>query len=111
MTSEFIALMTHDVIVRKRDRNITGDWQTLSEDSEKGFVEYGNHLVTNAKDENIKCTAIVYLKSTSVIDINHLYWEIDQTSPYSRSSMEVMKINPIDDPRTGRTHHYEVHAK
>jgi hypothetical protein len=33
---------------------------------------------------------------------------IDQVSPYIREDMEVIRIDPIDDPRTGKTHHYEL---
>lgn len=105
--SSFVNLMTHSITLRKRQRNVSGDFSDISSSSINGFVQYGNRLITTEKDEEIMSTAIVFLKDDCGIDINHEYWMIDQTSPYVRSNMEVLRIDPVDDPRTGKTHHFE----
>lgn len=107
----FNSLMTHSVILRKRQRNSSGDFSDISSSSVEGFVEYGNNLITTEKGENVQSTAIVYLKDNCGIDINWAYWMIDQTNPYTRNNMEVLKINPIDDPRNGLTHHFEIYVR
>lgn len=109
--ASFEALMTHTILLRKRERNSSGDFSDISSSSLNGFVEYGNHLITTDKGEELLAAAIIYLKDDCGIDINYEYWMIDQTAPYARSDMEVIKINPIDDPRTGNTHHYEIHVR
>jgi hypothetical protein len=107
----FTSLMTHDISLRKRDRNSTGDFSDISSSSLKGFVEYGNRLVTTNKKEEKMSTAIVYLLDDCGIDIDWEYWMIDQISPYDRANMEVLKINPIDNPLNGQTHHYEIYVR
>lgn len=104
---EFKKLMTHTVTLRKRQRNVSGDFSDISSTSLSGFVEYGNKLITTEKGEQLNSTAIVYLLDDCGIDINWPYWMIDQTNPYSRPNMEVLLIQPIDDPRNGKTHHFE----
>lgn len=105
--ASFKKLMTHTLTLRKRQRNSSGDFSDISSVVVKGFVEYGNKLITTAKGEEVKATAIVYLKDDCGIDISWEYWMIDQSSPYIRNNMEVLTIDPVDDPRTGNTHHYE----
>lgn len=102
-------LMTHTLNIRRRTR----DWEGTFVDEQvfrgaKGFVQYGNKLVTNREGEEVSASAIIFLPDNSPIDPNHPHWMIDQCSPYVREGMEVITIDPIDDPRTGRTHHYEV---
>lgn len=106
--ASFISLMTHDIILRKRNRNVSGDFYDIYSSNLKGFVEYGNKLITTEKGEELKATAIIYLLDNCGIDINWEYWMIDQITPYSRINMEVLKIDPIDDPRNGQTHHFEI---
>jgi len=108
---EFNILMTHKILLKKRDRNYSGDFVILSSVLLDGFVEFGNHLITNEKGEKVEAKAIIFLKDNCGIDINHEYWMVDQTFPYVRKDMEVLKIDPIDDPRTGLTHHYELFAR
>lgn len=104
----FINLCTHTIVLRKRNRNVSGDFFNVSSATLKGFVQFGDHLITNEKGETLLSTAIVFLQDNCGIDINWEYWMCDQTAPYSRPNMEVLKIDPIDDPRTGKTHHYEL---
>jgi hypothetical protein len=107
--ASFINLCTHTINLVKRNRNVSGDFITVSTiPNLKGFVQYGDHLITNDKGETLKATAIVFLKDNCGIDINWEYWMINQIAPYTRSNMEVLKIDPIDDPRTGKTHHFEL---
>lgn len=108
-SAEFKSLMTDLINLRKRKRSVGGDFSNLTTTQDlPAFVEYGNKLVTNKKGEEITATAIVFLQDDCGIDINWEYWMIDQTSPYIRSNMEVINIDPIDDPRTGDTHHFEI---
>lgn len=110
--ASFEKLMTHTLTLIKRARNSAGDFYNVSsETGVKGFVEYGNHLITTDKDEEKKATAIVYFMDDLNIDIEHDYWMIDQTAPQNRPNMEVLKIDPIDDPQTGETHHYEIYVR
>jgi hypothetical protein len=108
---EFKKLMNHTIVLKKLKRNESGDFSIISSSTIKGHVEYGNHLIEKSKDEKIMCTAIVFLLDNCGIDINHENWKIDQTLPYNRPNMEVVKIYPVDDPQTGNTHHYECFCK
>jgi hypothetical protein len=107
----FVSLMTHSILLRKRTRNSSGDFSDISNSSIPGFVEFGNELVTTEKGEKVQSTAIIYLKDDCGIDINWPYWMINQITPYTRNNMEVLKINPIDDPRNGKTHHFECYVR
>lgn len=110
--TSFNNLMTHTLTLKKRKRNSAGDFSVIETTTGlKGFVEFGNHLITTEQDEEKKATAIVYFNNSLVIDINYDYWMIDQISPQNRPGLEVIKINPIDDPRTGETHHYEIYVR
>lgn len=104
-------LMTHTVKIRKRQRNRSGDFSDISSSIIKGFCQYGNHYYTDEKGEKKLATAIVFLKDDCGIDINYRYYMIDQLAPYSRPNLEVMKVDPIDDPRIGNTHHYECFCR
>lgn len=109
MKSILKKLMTHSLTIRKRER----DWEGSFSDKEtyenvRGFVQYGTKLVTDQKGEEVSASAIIFLPDSVPIDPAYEHWMIDQVSPYSRENMEVIRIDPIDDPRTGKTHHYEV---
>lgn len=106
----FNKMMNHSITLKKMQRNAAGDFSIISSDNTlKGFVQYGNNLIINEKGEKILSTAIVFLKDDCGIDINYPYWKIDQTSPQTRTNMEVLKIDPIDHPlQAGKTHHFEV---
>ena len=109
MREAYTRLMTHTLIIRKRGRNFTGDFADITTyTEEKGFIQYGKKLVTNRKGEEVLASAIVFLRNDSPIDPEYEYWMIDQTSPYTRENLEVIRVDPIDDPRIGETHHYEV---
>src|SRR4030066_222475 len=61
--ASFINLCTHTINLLKRNRNVSGDFITVSTiPNLKGFVQYGDHLITNDKGETLKATAIVFLK-------------------------------------------------
>lgn len=112
MMPQFVALMTHRITLHHRQRDWEGNFETdVSTTGIPAFVEYGKKLVTNLKGEEVLATAIIFLRNDAPISPEHPYWLIDQTSPYSRSGMEVISIDPISDPRTGVTHHFEVAVK
>ena len=106
----FNKIMTHTITLIKRQRTKEGNFKNIvSYPGEKGFCQYGNKLITLKTGEDIMSTAIIFLKNDSNIDIDHEYWLINQTAPYVRSNMEVLQIDPIDNPvNKGETHHYEV---
>ncbi|MGI6078312.1 MAG: hypothetical protein ACOYCB_09165 [Fastidiosipilaceae bacterium] len=106
--SIFQKLMTHALTIRRRERDWQGNFKDVASYVEKGFVQYGRKLVTDTKGEEVLASAIVFLPSTSHINPEHEHWMIDQKAPLIRDDMEVIRIDPIDDPRTGKTHHYEV---
>lgn len=109
MRSEFVRLLSHTLTIRKRERDWQGNFSDVKTyTGQKGFVQYGKKLVTDKKGQEVLASAIIFLKNTAPIDPEYEHWMIDQTSPYARSNMEVLRIDPVDDPRTGKTHHYEV---
>ena len=108
---EFNKMMTHEIQLIKRTKNESGDFSNLSTTKSKAFVQYGNHLIEKENGEIFKAIAIVFLNDSIVIDISHPYWFINQTKPYIRSGMEVLKVDPIDDPRNGKIHHYELFVR
>lgn len=101
-------IMTHSLTIRKRERDWQGSFSDKETFSARGFVQYGTKLVTDRTGEQVAASAIVFLPDTAPIDPSYEYWMIDQVSPYTREDMEVIRIDPIDDPRTGKTHHYEL---
>lgn len=114
---KFNKLMTHTITLTKKVLNVNGDLTIdTSYTGQKGFVQYGRKQIeTNmyqgmSQGETIMSNALVFLKSDSSITVNlkEDKWFITQTAPYTRSEMQVLDVQPIDDPRTGETHHYEV---
>ena len=113
----FNKLMTHTITLTKKVLNVNGD---LSIDTtylaQKGFVQYGRKQMTTglasgmSQGETIISTALVFLKSDSpiTIDLKADKWFLTQTAPYARPEMQVLDVQPIDDPRHGETHHFEV---
>lgn len=103
------SLMKHTITLRKKDRDVSGNYSILSETTGlKGFVEFDTNFKIEKNGEILEAKAIVFLKNDCGIDPNWEYWEIDQTSPKTISKMTVFDINRIDDPLTNITHHYEV---
>jgi hypothetical protein len=109
--AEFNNMMTHKVTLRKRKRNTQGDFSDISSSQLPGFVEWNKMQSTDKLGEDVMIKGIVYLQDDCGIDITHDYWMIDQTSPQIRLNLEVVNILSIDDPRTGKTHHYELEFK
>jgi hypothetical protein len=107
----FDKLMTHSLIIHKQEKDWQGAFKDVAAYSTKGFVQYGKSLTTDQKGEEVVAGAVVFLPKDAPINSEHEHWLIDQTLPYSRKGMRVIAVNPIDDPRTGRTHHYEVAVK
>jgi hypothetical protein len=100
----FNRLMTHRVKIVKMDRNYAGQLIPVSEFlNVPAFVQYGRKLVVDREGEEVSAAAIVFLRSDTPVNPEHPYWEITHFHP-----MQVISIDRIDDPRTGRTHHYEV---
>jgi|SRR5690625_501614 len=109
---EFKRLMTHKLTIEKRKRSVTGDWETVETyKSIPGFVEYGKRKSVDEEGEEITVNAVVFLMPDSPINVEHGYWLITQTHPYKRSPMHAVNIIPIDDPRTGKTHHIEIETR
>lgn len=113
MKQEYRRLMTHKVTIVKLDRDYTGKLAPIeTTENVPAFVEYRSKIVTNRQGEEVVAGATVFLLDDAPIDdVMHEHWQITQTSPYSRGTMTVIIIDPIDDPRTGKTHHFEVSTK
>ena len=118
MNPHFAKLMTHTLTIQKLTRDWTGAFVVnTSYVDVKGFVEFGRKLTTNLKGEEELSTALVFLPNTLpegiglMMDDESINWRINMTAPYERSGLVVIKADPIDDPRSGETHHYEVWVK
>jgi len=112
MRPEYARLMTHLLTIYKRERNWEGNFVVSESFTDiPGFVEYGKHLVTGLNGEEVMATAIIFLRDDAPITPEHPHWIIEQVLPYVRENMEVVRIDPISDPRNGRTHHFEVAVK
>ena len=109
MHGKFKKLMTHKATLRKLQRNMEGDWETVS--TYTGipcFFEWGRKVVRDKKGEEVTAAGIVFFYPDAPISDDNYYWEIEQTHPYARAKTTMIRIDPIDDPRTGITHHKEV---
>ena len=113
---KFNKLMTHTITLTKKVKNVNGDLSIdTTHTGEKGFVQYGvkqevHTMQGMTQGETILSNALVFLKSDSPItlDLKTDKWFITQTAPYARPEMQVLDVQPIDDPRNGETHHYEL---
>lgn len=99
----FNKLMTHDITMCKKIRDGYGNLSITNTSSIKGFVEKRSDFKIQKDNEIVIAGAIVYLKSNCGIDTSHEYWTLND--------LEVLKIDTIDDPRTGNTHHYEIYCR
>jgi len=109
MSIQYNRLMTHTLTIRKRGRDWQGDFVDIETTEDvKGFIQYGKKLVTDRKGEEVIASAIVFLKKDAPIDPEYEYWMVDHVAPYTRENLESIIIDSIDDPRTGKTHHYEM---
>lgn len=106
--SVYNSLMKHTVTLRKKNRDVNGDYSILSETSLKGFVQFDTNFKIEKNGEMLEAKAIVFLKNDCGIDVNWEYWEIDQTAPKTVEKMTVFDIARVDDPTTNKTHHYEL---
>ena len=106
----FKAMMTHTINLRKLQRNAAGDFSTISAiNGLKGFVQHDSTLTVREKNDTfLHASAIVFLQDNCGIDINHPHWMVDEISPHTKLNLEVLKVNRIDDQRTGKTHHFEL---
>jgi hypothetical protein len=111
--SEFNSLAVQKFTFKKRNRNSVGDFYDISEITNwRGFIDFGNHFITTPEGEKKESTAIVFLTNDNEIDITHDYYLISQTYPSTRNDLEVIKIDPIDNPlKAGKIHHYEIHVR
>lgn len=109
---ELQRMLTHQVRIEKRGRGAGGDMATLeTHESVPAFVEYGRQTVTDKKGEKVVVAAIVFLAPEAPLDPEHEHYRITQTAPYTREAMQLVRVDPIDDPRNGKTHHLEVAVK
>ena len=106
--SIYNSLMKHTVTLRKKDRNVSGDYSTLSETSLKGFVQFDTNFKIEKDGEMLEAKAIVFLKNDCGIDEKWPYYEIDQTAPRTFQGMTVFDIARVDDPIKNITHHFEL---
>ncbi len=109
VTDIYNSLMKHTITLRKRDRDVSGNYSTLSETAGlKGFIEFDTNFKIEKNGEILEAKAIVFLKNDCAIDPNWEYWEIDQTAPNIVEKMTVFDIRRIDNPITNKTNHFEI---
>ncbi len=113
MKQQYRRLMTHKVTIVKLKHDYTGKLApVMTAEDVPAFVEYRSKIVTDRQGEEVAAGATVFLLDDAPIDNPlHEHWQITQTFPYSRGTMTAIIIDPIDDPRTGKTHHFEVSTK
>jgi len=102
----FEQLMSHEVVVSKIELSPTGGEQVVNTWTEQGFVEYDRHRAIDEKNEQITCDAVVFLKNDSHFDPTHDRWNI--TDVKNDNEMQLKDFAVLDDPRNGKTHHYEI---
>lgn len=107
---KFKQLMTHKATIKEMGKNIEGDWTTVATYTNVScFFEWGKKVVINRQGEEVTAAAIVFLMSDAPInDDDKNQWKLQQTAPYTRDEVTLIRVDPIDDPRTGKTHHLEV---
>jgi len=117
---KFENLMTHTITLVKKNLDVHGDLSIITTYvGQKGFVQYGRKQMTvglasgMAQGETITSNALVFLKSDApiTIDLKKDKWFMTQTKPVARPEMQVLDVQPIDDPRDGTLHHYEVFVR
>jgi hypothetical protein len=102
-------LMTHKAKITQLGRNSEGDWVVAATYTDiPSFFEWGKKVVTDRKGEEVTAVATVFLMPDAPIVETSDQWKLEQTNPYSRQETTMIRVDPIDDPRTGKTHHLEV---
>lgn len=106
---KFKQLMTHKTTIKQMRRNTEGDWVIVETHTNiPCFFEWGKKVVADRNGEEVTAAAIVYLMPSAPIVESSDQWKLEQTAPYSRQEVVMIKVDPVDDPRTGKTHHLEV---
>ena len=108
---EYNAIMTHGIILRKKIRNVSGDYITDSEVLLHGFIQFDTDFKFDKNSEMFGARAIVFLRNDCGIDENYKYYEIDQTTPNVVTKLVVLSIERIDFVKVNKTHHYELIVK
>ena len=107
--------MTHDVVPIQVTTDGFGDLSEIELDPEKGFFEYGKKQVFTREDEQVTSNALLFLKKDSQYDptlkdgVNEMRWRFKDEK--NDRTLDLMEWEVIDDPRTGKTHHYELHLR
>lgn len=105
-------LMTHRCALTRLAREYDGRLRdTITYGNVPCFFEFNQRKIVTREGEEVIAAGILYMMADAQIDPNHPHWKVEMTSPYQRKEMQVLRIDPIDDPRTGKTHHYEVSFK
>lgn len=104
--------MTHDIVPVQVTKDGFGDESMEELEEEKGFIEYGQRETFGTEDQQIKANATLFLKRGSQFDAtlkdgeNQLEWKFKDVK--NDRTLQMMDWQVIDDPRTGKTHHYEI---
>lgn len=103
----FKKLMTHDVEVYKISTDGFGDETETLVGSEKGFFEYGGRQMYSKEHGTVQGTAVLYLKVNSNYDpTDDAKWIFKDVK--NGRYLRLEQWNVMDDPRTGKTNHYEL---
>ena len=108
---KFKRLMTHRYTITEQTRNTAGDLvDGVTYTDIPGFTEYAKSVVVNTNGEQVTAGAIVFFDDTAPINANTILWRVEQIAPFTQT-FQVLKVEPISDPRSGKLHHYEIYTR
>jgi hypothetical protein len=75
------------------------------------LFDYQTQTMTKLDGEQVLVNGMCFLKSDASIDAEYRDYQFKQTSPTTRTNMEVFQIKVLTDPNDGSIHHYEVYFR
>lgn len=104
----FDRLMTHKVDIYRVEVDAFGDETFLYQSTERCFFEYNERRKFTRDGTEVTSTALLFLPHDSAYDpsLDGQRWQFIDVK--NNRTLQLLEPQIIDDPRTGRTHHYEL---
>ena len=104
----FDKLMQHTVDVYRVEVDAFGDETFLYQSTERCFFEYNERRKFTRDGTEVTSTALLFLPHDSAYDpsLDGQRWQFIDVK--NNRTLQLLEPQIIDDPRTGRTHHYEL---
>ena len=102
-------LMQHDVVPVKIKFDNFGNRTEEELPAEKGFFEYRERNTFDRDGNMIRSRGILFLKPDTQFSTDHEAWEFKDLK--NNRQLQAENADVIDDPRTGKTHHYEIELR